>query len=93
MRDVYHQMASKIGSAQALDLATELGAWHDAMVKHRRALANIGDDPDHHAPDDDECPHTAASGLWTRAKAVFGDEAETLTFLREAAEANPAATK
>ena len=88
MRDVYQQMASRIGSAEALDLASELAAWHDAMVKHRRQLANTGGDPDRHEPDDDECPHTKAPGLWTRAKAVFGDEADTLVFLREAAVAN-----
>jgi hypothetical protein len=93
MRDVYQQMASRIGSAEALDLAAELAAWHDAMVKHRRALANTGGDPDHHKPDDDECPHTVAPGLWTRAKAVFGDEAETLTFLRDAAIANSPAAR
>jgi len=88
MRDVYQQMASKIGSAEAVDLASELTAWHDAMVKHRRQLANTGGDPDHHEPDedDDECPHSMAPGLWTRAKAVFGEEAETLHFLRDAAD-------
>ena len=90
MRDVYQQMASRIGTAEAVDLAAELAAWHDAMVKHRRTLTNTGADPDHHEPDDDECPHTVAPGLWTRAKAVFGDEAETLVFLKEAATAKSA---
>lgn len=90
MRDVYQQMASRVGTAEALDLAAELTAWHDAMVKHRRTLVNTGGDPDHHEPDDDECPHTMAPFLWARARAVFGDEADTLVFLREAAAAQTA---
>lgn len=91
MRDVYQQMASKIGSAEAVELAAQLTAWHDAMVKHRRQLVNTGGDPDRHEPDDDECPHTQAPGLWIRAKAVFGQEAETLVFLRDAASAKSSA--
>jgi len=92
MRDVYQQMASKVGSAEAVELAAQLTAWHDAMVKHRRQLVNTGGDPDRHEPDDDECPHTQAPLLWTRARAVFGDDAETLGFLRDAATAQAPAS-
>lgn len=87
MRDVYHAMASTVGSAEAHDLAAELATWHDAMVKHKRQLANTGADPDRHRPDDDDCPHTQAPSLWGRAQAVFGEDAETLVFLRDAATA------
>jgi hypothetical protein len=81
MLDAYHQIANKVGSPEAHDLASELAAWHDAMVKHRRQLVNTGGDPDRHPPVED-CPHALAPALWRRATQVFGPDAESLVFLR-----------
>jgi hypothetical protein len=89
MIDAYHQIANKVGSQEAHDLASELAAWHDAMVKHRRQLVSTGGDPDRHPPVED-CPHALAPALWKRATQVFGSDAEMLVFLRDsAADAGP----
>jgi hypothetical protein len=84
MIDTYHQIAARIGSHDALELAAELKVWHDAMVKHRRQVALDGDVDQ--AAEDDECPHTQAPALWKRAQLIFGEHADGLALLREIAE-------
>jgi hypothetical protein len=82
MLDVYRLLARRVGTANADELADELKAWHDAMVRHERALSTS----DRGCADLEECPHLTAAELWTRAKEIFGEEADTLTFLRTRAE-------
>jgi hypothetical protein len=84
MVDVYRQVANRVGGTEATALAHELRAWHDAMVSHQRTLARLGFSPQSCA-DLDDCAHGLARELWKRAVSVLGDEADTLTFLRECA--------
>jgi hypothetical protein len=85
MLDVYRHMANRRGTNEAIELAHELSAWHDAMVKHRRKLARLGFDPDRHREAEDGAPADARE-LWQRAVAIFGEEASQLEFLRRSAE-------
>ena len=84
MLDVYRQVAHRIGTHEALALAHDLRAWHDAMVSHQRTLARLGSSRPL-CGDDDECAHGLARELWAQARVVLGAEAEALTFLRESA--------
>jgi hypothetical protein len=84
MLDVYRQVAYRVGTNEAIALAHELSAWHDAMVSHQRTLARLGFSQ-HACADWDECAHGLARDLWTRASDVLGANAFTLTFLRECA--------
>ena len=61
----------------AQELAAQLIAWHDAMVKHARVAGRRRSDRC-----EDGCPHEEAGSLWADALAVFGDEANQLAFLR-----------
>jgi hypothetical protein len=72
----YKLMAHKAGSADALDLAERLAAWHDSMVSHERELSREA------APCEEECPHGEALALWLEAQRAFGDAAQELVFLR-----------
>ena len=83
MLDVYRQVANRVGTNDALTLANELRAWHDAMVSHQRTLARLGVEGS--CRDWEDCAHGLGRELWARATAVFGAEAESLTFLRESA--------
>jgi hypothetical protein len=65
-------LGNKIATADALELAERLSAWHDAMVAHERARPRGCDD---------ECPHTEAPVLWGDASRVFGAHARELGFL------------
>lgn len=84
MVDVYRQVGYRVGTGEAMALARELRAWHDAMVSHQRTLARLGFRANACA-DWEECAHGLARDLWKQACAVFGADAETLTFLRECA--------
>jgi hypothetical protein len=84
MLDVYRQVACRVGTNEALALAQELRAWHDAMVSHQRTLARLGASAAVCA-DQDECAHGLARELWRQAVSVLGSDAHGLTFLRECA--------
>jgi hypothetical protein len=75
---VYHSMGTAIGTADALELAQRLAAWHDAMVVHQRRSESA----DANACDED-CPHTEARLLWLEALGTYGDRAHALRFLRQ----------
>ncbi len=81
MLDVYRRIANLVGTNEAVQLAQLLSSWHDAMVKHRRRLQQLGFDPDGH-PTWEDCPGAEAVELWNRAREVFGARAEQLEFLR-----------
>jgi len=66
-----------VGTLEAQELAEQLVAWHDAMVKHARVAGRRRSDRC-----DDGCPHDEAVVLWSTALAVFGDDANQLVFLR-----------
>lgn len=87
MLDVYRLLARRVGTGTADELADELKAWHDAMVRHERVLAAT----EGTCVDVEECPHLDATDLWARARVVFGAEADTLTFLRSRAAARETA--
>lgn len=76
MLDVYRLLANQVGTADADELSQELSRWHDAMVLHERASC----------AEPDDCPHADARELWAAARRVFGDQAETLVFLRASAD-------
>lgn len=82
MLDVYRLLANRIGTGDADELGHDLRQWHDAMVRHERSLASTGQP----CPAVDECPHVDAAELWNRARKIFGEHAETLTYLRQSAE-------
>lgn len=81
--DVYRNVAHRVGTPDALELANELREWHDAMVTHERMLRRSGVDEE---PADEDCPHTEAVVLWTRAQRILGTYARELTFLQRSAE-------
>lgn len=74
--NVYRVLGDLIGTEEARDLAQQLVAWHDSMVKHLRQVRLRG------AGCDEECPHEQARALWRLAVAVFGADADKLTFLQ-----------
>ncbi|HEY8548929.1 MAG TPA: hypothetical protein VIL35_03140 [Vicinamibacterales bacterium] len=78
----YHAIAHRIGSAQALELASQLASWHDRMVAHERLLARSGQ-----TSCDEDCPHAESVDLWNLARETYGEAAERLTFLKATAEA------
>jgi hypothetical protein len=84
MVDVYRQVGYRVGTQEAVGLAQELRAWHDAMVSHQRTLARLGFSAQA-CEEWDDCAHGLARELWVRAVTVFGREADALTFLRECA--------
>jgi len=77
---VYLSAAQHTGSAEALALAHELSSWHDDMVMHARALARGSA-----ATCDESCPHARAIELWQAARAILGEAAHQLVFLKTAA--------
>jgi hypothetical protein len=74
--NVYRMIGNTVGTAEALDLAERLSAWHDAMVAHERGSARNGQGCD------DECPHANAGALWEEAVHTLGEKADELRFLR-----------
>ena len=67
--NIYRMLGNKIATADALELAERLSAWHDAMVAHERLRPRGCDD---------ECPHVEARALWGDASRVFGPHAREL---------------
>lgn len=75
--NLYRNLGDRVGTLEARELAEQLMAWHDAMVKHVRvAGARRGD------ACGDGCPHDEAATLWSAALDVFGADASQLVFLR-----------
>ena len=74
---MYLHLGDQIGTIEARDLAQQLGAWHDAMVRHLRVAG-----PRRNARCGEECPHDHAAALWSAARDIFGDRAHELAFLR-----------
>jgi hypothetical protein len=75
--NMYRVLGDRIGTSEARELAQQLVAWHDAMVKHLRI---IGSRATAHCADD--CPHAEAGVLWTAALEILGASARQLEFLR-----------
>jgi len=82
MLDVYRLLANRVGTGDADELGHDLRQSHDAMVRHERVMANTG----RRCPGAEECPHVDAVELWKRARNIFGEHAETLTYLRDSAQ-------
>ena len=76
-----------MATSEARELAVQLVAWHDAMVKHLRVLASRQD-----AQCGEDCPHEDAASLWAAAQQTFGARARELAFLRSHREARRART-
>jgi hypothetical protein len=75
--NIYRRLGDEVATTEARELAEQLVAWHDAMVKHLRVLGarqstRCGED----------CPHEDAASLWLAAKGMFGARARELVFLR-----------
>jgi hypothetical protein len=75
--NMYRRLGDQVATTEARELAEQLVAWHDAMVKHVRVL-----DSRHDARCGEDCPHEEAAFLWTAALRTFGDRARDLVFLR-----------
>jgi hypothetical protein len=75
--NVYRRFGDQIGTTEARELAQQLVAWHDAMVKHLRVVG-----PVRTARCGEDCPHAEAAALWPAVQEVFGERASTLGFLR-----------
>jgi hypothetical protein len=74
---LYRSIANAVGTREARDLADRLGAWHDAMVMHRRRAGDVA------GPScDADCPHEEAEFLWRQALETYGDRAHEFAFLR-----------
>ena len=75
--NIYRRLGDQVATSEARELAEQLVAWHDAMVKHLRVLASRQD-----AHCGEDCPHEDAASLWTAAQQTFGGRARELEFLR-----------
>lgn len=75
--NMYRRLGDQVASSEARELAEQLVAWHDAMVKHLRVLGSRQD-----ARCGEDCPHEDAASLWTAAQDTFGARARELVFLR-----------
>ena len=75
--NIYRRLGDQIATTEARELAEQLVAWHDAMVKHVRVLGAR-----HDAQCGEDCPHVEAASLWTAAQRMFGIRARALAFLR-----------
>ncbi|HET9264846.1 MAG TPA: hypothetical protein VFO14_17480 [Vicinamibacterales bacterium] len=75
--NTYRRLGDQVGTNEARELAEQLVAWHDAMVRHLRAVG-----PLRGAKCLDDCPHEEAALLWSTAQGVFGRKANDLAFLR-----------
>lgn len=75
--NIYRRLGDQVATSDARELAEQLVAWHDAMVKHLRVLASRQD-----AHCGEDCPHENAASLWTAAQQTFGVRARELAFLR-----------
>jgi hypothetical protein len=77
--NIYRVLGDRIGTSEARELAEQLVAWHDAMVKHLRVMSARRD-----ATCRDDCPHGEAALLWSAAQQTFGAKVKDLAFLRAA---------
>ena len=75
--NIYRNLGDRVGTADAQQLAQQLVAWHDAMVKHVRMSGRRRRDTC-----EDGCPHDEAVTLWSAALSIFGADANQLAFLR-----------
>jgi hypothetical protein len=75
--NMYRRPGDQVATTGAHELAEQLVAWHDAMVKHVRVL-----NARHDAECSEECPHEEAASLWTAAHQTFGAGTRDLVFLR-----------
>jgi hypothetical protein len=75
--NIYRRLGDQVATSAARELAEQLVAWHDAMVKHLRVLSSREG-----AQCGEECPHEDAAALWTAAQQTFGAKARELVFLR-----------
>jgi hypothetical protein len=75
--NVYRVFGDRIGTSEARELAEQLVAWHDAMVRHLRVVGARRS-----AKCLDECPHEEATVLWSAAQQTFGTKAKDFAFLR-----------
>ena len=75
--NIYRRLGDQVATGEARELAEQLVAWHDAMVKHLRVLASRED-----AHCGEDCPHEDAASFWTAAQRTFGSRARELEFLR-----------
>lgn len=73
--NLYRVIGDRVGTFEARELAEQLVAWHDAMVKHLRVSGRGLDCAE-------GCAHDAAHALWAAAVETFGNEAAGLAFLR-----------
>ena len=85
--NIYRVLGDRIGTSEARELAQQLVAWHDAMVKHLRV---VGSRPTLQCGDG--CPHEEASVLWTAAQNILGASARQLEFLRSHGQRRRAST-
>ena len=85
--NIYRHLGDQGGTGEARELAEQLVAWHDAMVKHLRVLGSRDD-----APCAEDCPHEDAASLWTAAQGTFGARARGLVFLRSHGQPTPPAS-
>ena len=84
--NIYRHLGDQVGTDEARELAEQLVAWHDAMVKHLRVLRSRD------AQCAEDCPHDDAASLWTVAQETFGPRARELAFLRSHGPSKRAAT-
>src|SRR3954468_2062349 len=85
--NIYHVLCDRIGTSAARELAHQLLAWHDAMVKHLRV---VGSRTAGRCADD--CPHAEAGVLWTAAQDILGASSSQLQFLRSHGQRRRAST-
>lgn len=76
--NIYRMIGNTLGTPEAIELASRLSAWHDAMVAHERLSSR-------REACDEECPHVDAASLWREAAQLFGERADELSFLRSRA--------
>jgi hypothetical protein len=75
--NIYRRLGDEVATFEARELAEQLVAWHDAMVKHLRVVSSRPD-----APCREDCPHDDAASLWVAAQRMFGASVRELAFLR-----------
>lgn len=75
--NTYRILGDQVGTSEARELAEQIVAWHDAMVRHLRVVG-----PRRGVKCVEDCPHEEATLLWSAAQGVFGGRANDLAFLR-----------
>ena len=85
--NIYRHLGDQIGTGEARELAEQLVAWHDAMVKHLRVLGSR-----ENAQCVEDCPHEDAALLWKVAEDTLGAGARQLEFLRSHGQRRRAST-